>query len=106
MIVKTVLAATKDITDIYQPAQAMGGASATIATLFNPIVANVITVSGIIALATIIFSGFQYVTGAGDKNKIAQAQNMLSYGILGIIVVTVAFVLTRIIGTLLGFTFF
>ena len=105
MIAKLVLAAD-DLSSLYQPAGAMGGNAAQISTLLNPIIANVLLLSGLAAFFVIIFAGFTYITGSGDKNKVAQAQNMLNNGILGIGVVVAAFLITRIVGTLFGFKFF
>jgi len=92
--------------DLYAPGQAMGGGGATIAKLINPLISNVLIISGLFAFFTIIFAGFAYITASGDKGKIEQAQNMLNYGILGLIVVVAAFLITRIIGAVFGFKFF
>ena len=92
--------------DFYTPGQAMGGNDATIAKLVNPLISNVLIISGLFAFFTIIFAGFAYITASGDKGKTEQAQNMLNYGILGLIVVGAAFLITRIIGAVLGFKFF
>lgn len=92
--------------DIYTPGQAMGGQKATIGTLVTPIISNVLIISGLFAFMTIIFAGFSYITASGDKGKIEQSQNMLNYGILGLIVVVTAFLITRVIGAVIGFKFF
>lgn len=91
---------------IYEPGKAMGGDSATIATLLNPIIQNVLIISGLFAFFTIVFAGVAYITASGDKAKVEQAQHMLNYAILGLIVVVTAFLITRVIGAVIGFTFF
>lgn len=91
---------------IYEPGKAMGGDSATIGKLATPLITNVLIISGIMAFLVIVFAGFAYITASGDKGKTEQAQNMLNYGILGLIVVVSAFVITRIIGAIIGFKFF
>ena len=89
----------------YNPGRALGGSSAQLGQFLTPIITNVLIASGVFALFVMIFAAFNYITGGGDKNKIAQAQNMLNYGILGLILVVTAYVITRIIGALVGFDF-
>jgi len=101
MLVKQALAL--DLTEIYKPAEALGGNSATLSKLINPLIANVLIISGIAALATILLSGFAYISASGDKGKTAQAQLMLNYGIIGLLVIVTAFIITRIIGSIFGF---
>lgn len=91
---------------LYDPGSAMGGDKAQIGTLLTPLINNIFIISGIFAFFTIIFAGFTYITASGDKGKTEQAQHMLNYGILGLVVVVLAFLITRIIGTVFGFKFF
>lgn len=105
MFIKPVLAA-KTLDSIYTPASAMGGQGAQLSTLINPLIANLLIFSGLAAFLVIIFAGFSYISGAGDKAKLAQSTQMLNYGILGLVVVVSAFIITRIIGAVLGFKFF
>ena len=88
----------------YQPGNASvtGGASMTLSTLVNPLIANTLIISGVVAFFTIFLAGFNYITAGGDKTKTEQAQQMLNYGVLGIIVVAVAYLITNLIGTQLG----
>ena len=106
MLIKTVHAASAGLETYYQPAVAMGGQGANIGNFLTPMIANVFIISGLFAFFVIIFAGFKYITGAGDKNSMTMATNMLNYGILGLVVVGAAFLITNIIGTLLGFKFF
>lgn len=103
MLIKQALAV--ELTEIYDPGKVIGK-DATLDKLINPMIANALIVSGLVAFAVILLAGFTYISGAGDKNKLAQSTNMLNYGILGLIVVASAFVITKIIGNVLGFTFF
>lgn len=104
MLVKEALAI--DLVDVYKPAEALGGNNATLSTLINPIIANVLIVSGVISLGAILVSGFSFVAANGDKAKTAQASQSLTYGIIGLVVVVAAFIITRIMGEILGFDFF
>lgn len=103
MLVKGAYAV--DLVDVYKPAEALGGNNATLSTLVNPIIANILIISGIVAFGTILLAGFTYISSAGDKTKTAQAGQMLTYGIIGLVVVVAAFIITRIMGAILGFKF-
>jgi len=100
MLVKQALAV--DLTKIYKPAEALG-ANPTLSTLINPLIANVLIVSGIVAFFTILLAGFTFITADGDKTKTEQASKSLTYGIIGLVVVVAAFIITRLMSTILGF---
>ena len=104
MLIRQVNAAALD--GIYKPAASMGGTGATISTLVSPIIANTLIVSGLVAFFVILFAGFSYISGAGDKAKLTQSTQMLNYGILGLVVVVASYLITKIIGTVIGFNFF
>ncbi len=106
MFIKPVLAAQQQLENLYVPATSLGGSNAKLANLITPLIKNALIVSGLVAFMVIIFAGFNYISGAGDKNKLAQSTQMLNYAILGLIVVTSAFLIVRIIGAVLGFKFF
>lgn len=103
MLVNQVLAI--NLKDVYKPGEALGGTNATLSNLINPIIANVLTISGIIAFGVILVAGFSYISAGGDKAKTAQAGQMLTNGIIGIVVVSAAFLITKLIGAILGFKF-
>lgn len=100
MIISKVYAASLD--SLYAPASALGGKDAKITNLINPIISNLFVVSGIVAFFVILFAGFTYISSAGDKNKLTQATNMLNYGILGLVIIVAAYLVTKIIGTAVG----
>jgi hypothetical protein len=102
MLVNQVLAV--ELSSVYTPAAGLGS-SPTLSTLVNPIIANVLTISGIASFLVIIFAGFSFITANGDKAKTTQASQALTYGIIGLVVVVAAFLITRIIGAILGFKF-
>lgn len=103
MLAKTVYAV--DLKEIYTPAKALGD-NPTIFGLLNPIINNVLIVSGIFALLVIIFSGFNLISASGDKTKITQAQSMLTYAIVGLVVIASAFLITNLVMQLIGYNEF
>lgn len=71
-----------------------------------PWVSGVINIAiGLAALACVgilIFSGYMYITAAGDENKVEKATKSLTYAIVGLVicfiaVILVQFVLTKIL---------
>jgi len=71
----------------------------------NNLIADVINifslVVGVVSVIMIIIGGFQYITSAGDSNKVGTAKNTILYAIIGLVIVALAqfivqFVLSRI----------
>lgn len=58
--------------------------------------------SGIILFGIIIISGFQLLTSAGDPKKMEQAKQRLTWGVIGFVVIFVAFWIMRALEFLLG----
>ena len=57
--------------------------------------------AGSIAVIMIIVAGVMYVTSTGDSGRVAKAKNMLTYAIVGLIVVIIAFAITNwVVGVL------
>ena len=106
MLVKQVLAVV-NLGDqkVFAPAAALGGNKATLSTLLNPLIINILIVSGIVAFGTILIAGFSFIAASGDKAKTAQASQALTYGIIGLVVVAAAFLITRLMSSILGFNF-
>lgn len=52
---------------------------------------------GITAVGFIIYGGFMYMISAGDPGKVKKAKDVLLYAVIGIVVVLVAFVITRFV---------
>lgn len=52
---------------------------------------------GILSVVMIIFSGFRYITSAGDAAKTKSAQTTLTYSIVGLIVAVLAWVIVKMV---------
>lgn len=52
---------------------------------------------GVLSVVMIIFSGFRYITSAGDAAKTKSAQTALTYSIVGLIVAVLAWVIVKMI---------
>lgn len=73
--------------------------------LFFSISLGVLTVVGGIAfLVYFVLGAFSWLTSAGDKEKVAKAQRYITNALIGLIVIVLAWAITGIVGTLLGFS--
>lgn len=54
-------------------------------------------VAGTVAVIMIIISGIMYVISTGDAPKVARAKNILTYSIVGLVVVISAFAITNFV---------
>ena len=49
------------------------------------------------AVAFIIFGGFQYTTSAGDPGKVKKAKDTILYGIIGLVVAMLAYAIVNFV---------
>lgn len=61
-------------------------------------------VVGILSVIMVAWSGFKYITSAGDTNKVASAKNTLIYSVVGLIVAIMAYAIVTFVRTQLGST--
>ena len=71
----------------------------TLMSTVQTIINVVLTVLGIVAVAMIILGGFNYMTSAGDTNKVTKAKNTIMYGVIGLIIALLAFAIVNFVLT-------
>jgi len=54
-----------------------------------------------VAVLAFLIAGFMYVTAAGDSDKITKANNMVKYGIIGVVVALLSAGMVQLIESLL-----
>ena len=83
------------IADNYKPDQVPGGSNleGSVLNIINAIVG----VLGIVAVIVIILGGIQYMTSTGDANKVKKAKDTILYGVIGLIVVILAFAIVNFV---------
>ncbi len=57
------------------------------------------------ALIFMLYGGILWTTSGGDKAKIDKARRTITYSIVGLVVMTLAFVIIQTVGLLLGVPF-
>jgi len=92
--------------DIYAPGAALGGTSATYGKLLSPLIQNSLIAIGITSFITLIIAGFNYINSEGDERKIESAQKIITYAIIGLVTAVAGYIITRLIGYIVGFDFF
>lgn len=53
--------------------------------------------AGAVAVIVIIIAGIMYVTSSGDAGRVTKAKNLITYSIVGLVIVLSAFVITNFI---------
>lgn len=48
---------------------------------------GVIGVSGLVAVAVLVYGGYMFITSGGESDKVEKAQNIIKYAIMGLILV-------------------
>ncbi len=70
-------------------------------------ITNVLTISFAVAilvvLAMLIWGAFEWITSGGDKDAVGKARNRIINALIGLAVLAIAFALTKLAGTFLGF---
>ena len=68
-------------------------------------IANIINVAlgilGIVALIIILIGGFKWMTAGGSDDSVAEAKKSIGQGIVGLIVIFVAFAITKFVFSVL-----
>jgi len=76
----------------------------TLGTIISRAVPFVLAFAGIGLLLMLLFSGFEYLTSAGDAKKLEGAKQRLTYSIVGFLLIFTAFWLVQIAGNIFGLT--
>ena len=74
-----------------------------IAELINRVLAFLFPVASIILLAVLVWGGFDYLTSAGNPEKVKSAQAKITSGIIGFLILAFAYGITKLVAYILGF---
>ncbi len=75
------------------------GANTDLTAMIGTILSAVYGVVGIIAVIMIILGGINYATSQGDPGKIKKGKDTILYGIIGLVIVLLAFAITNFVLT-------
>lgn len=75
---------------------------ASLEDLFRNIVKTVVSLAAVSLFLMFIVGGFSFLFSGGDQKKLDQARGTLTNAIIGLVVISSAYLILRIIGTLTG----
>ena len=70
--------------------------------LLLDMITGFLNVAGIIAVLMIIIGGFKYITAAGNDEQATQAKTTLQWAVIGVIVIILAYVITKATAAFFG----
>lgn len=82
---------------------AVFSSSSTPTDIINAIIPYVFVVAGLILLGLLIMGGFQLMTSAGDPKKTEAGKGKIVSGIIGFLIIFLAYWIAQAVGIMLGF---
>ncbi len=82
------------------------GGAGGISFFLSLVVQLLYTISALAVLFMVLFGAFQFITSGGEKDAVSKARGRITYAIIGMVLLAVAFLLLRILGQVLHFQFF
>jgi|SRR3989344_7907553 len=70
--------------------------------LFRNIISVIVTLGFIAMVVFLVMAGFKYLTSGGEQKTISQAHHTVTWAILGIIFMAVAWLVLQLIGAFTG----
>lgn len=86
--------------------KSLGEGAGGISQLLSSIIRLIYVTAGIVFVFMVILSAFQWIVSGGDKEAVGNARKRLTFAIIGIIVLSLGFVIIGIIGKFLGISFY
>ncbi|MCL5784437.1 MAG: pilin [Patescibacteria group bacterium] len=84
----------------------LGFGNAGISQVLTNVIQIIYIAAGIVFIFMVLISALQWIMSGGDKEAISKARGRLTYAIIGIVLLALAFLIIRLIGQITGFTFF
>lgn len=75
---------------------------ACIPIVFKNIIEWALILAGVVALFLIIYAGFKFVTSKGDPQEVDGAKKIITYAIIGILIILFSFAILNLIATVTG----
>ena len=89
------------IKDKFTPAEKFG----SLADLINLLSRAVAIGGGFMVIAAFVYTAYLYISASGDAKNIEKSKTVLTYAIIGMIIIAVSYWLTQIIAGFLGQSF-
>lgn len=70
--------------------------------LMSVLITNLITLTAVLSIILIIYSGFNFITARGDEKKVASSKSTITYALIGLVVAILSFTIIQVVQYLLG----
>jgi hypothetical protein len=98
---------SQNVVNATAKAAGLGGTTTDLPTIIGRVIYVVLSTVGVIFLALLLFSGYQYMTAGGDAEKIKKAVTRIRNAVIGMLIIAFSFVIVNfILGWLAGETNF
>ncbi len=77
-----------------------------ITEVLSKVIELIYIVAGIIFVLYILWGAIEFIYSEGQKEQVAEARRRIIYAIIGIVILSIAFVVLRVLGQITGFKFF
>ncbi|MDP2874507.1 MAG: hypothetical protein Q8N84_04425 [bacterium] len=89
--------------ELHNPIANLGDSAGGFSKLLNNVISMIVALASIALFAFLLMGGFQFITAGGDKAQIDGAKKTITNAVIGIIIMSVAFLLVKILGAVLGY---
>ena len=83
---------------INPPANLPNGGLNTVTKVIGNSLTIMFIIAAILAVIYLILGGIQWIQSGGDKQKVAQARNRITYAIIGLVVALCGFFIINVVG--------
>lgn len=106
-----LLADVKDVFGTIKPPSELGslvgkGGAEGINFFLSNLVILIFSVSGAVSVIMLLWGAFEWITSEGQKEKVAAAQKKIVNTLVGLVLLSVAFAILRVVGDFTGFELF
>lgn len=74
----------------------------TIGSLLNILLPSVYMIAGLVFLGILFWGAYIWIRASGDPKKLETSHNTLKYALLGIIVIAISYVITKVLLSMFG----
>ena len=101
-ILAITLAPHAALAQLVSPTTPGGLSTEDLSTTISNIINAVLALVGVVALGVILYGGFRWMTAAGNEEAVGEAKKIITAGVIGLIIVIVAwavvsFVITTVV---------
>ena len=91
--------------DIIKQADPISKKYGDLGTIISSGLPYVYVIAGVILLLVIVFGGIQIMTAAGDQKKVAGGYAMITNGVIGFVLIFVAYFVAQLVQIIFGIKF-